>query len=337
MKKYIIGVDGGNTKTDYFLFDSEGDFIDFTREGTCSHERLPDSFEGSYTIMKEVFDRFLSRNNLTPKDISAAVFGLAGVDTPFQKQKLEEVVEKIGFTNYEVVNDSFLGIKAASIKGTGVCSVNGTGTSVGGIDDTGKHLQVGGIGSITGDEAGGSWLSRRAVRAVYESFYRVGKPTRLKEVVFDYLEITDPYYMMDAIAYKAPKKKYDLPEIGRKVFDYAREGDEVALELLREMANNLARSAAGCVLNLTFNDPVDIVLVGSVWVKGNHPTLIATFKEKMKEYTKRNCNIIVLTVPPATGAIVWAKELVDGEYPNYEERQKICQKVQEQLDKIEGR
>ena len=89
MKKYIIGVDGGNTKTDYFLFDSEGDFIDFTREGTCSHERLPDSFEGSYTIMKEVFDRFLSRNNLTPKDISAAVFGLAGVDTPFQKQKLE--------------------------------------------------------------------------------------------------------------------------------------------------------------------------------------------------------------------------------------------------------
>ena len=47
MKKYIIGVDGGNTKTDYFLFDSEGNFIDFHRAGTCSHEGLKDSFEGS--------------------------------------------------------------------------------------------------------------------------------------------------------------------------------------------------------------------------------------------------------------------------------------------------
>ena len=28
MKKYIFGVDGGNTKTDYFSFDLEGNFID---------------------------------------------------------------------------------------------------------------------------------------------------------------------------------------------------------------------------------------------------------------------------------------------------------------------
>jgi len=40
MKKYVIGVDGGNTKTDYFLFDTEGNFVDYIKEGTCSHEHV---------------------------------------------------------------------------------------------------------------------------------------------------------------------------------------------------------------------------------------------------------------------------------------------------------
>ena len=42
---YILGVDGGNTKTDYFLFDVTGKFIGMYRDGTCSHEGLPDSFQ----------------------------------------------------------------------------------------------------------------------------------------------------------------------------------------------------------------------------------------------------------------------------------------------------
>lgn len=337
MKKYIIGVDGGNTKTDYFLFDSEGNFIDFHRAGTCSHEGLKDSFEGSYRVMKEVFDEFFQKNNITVKDIKGAVFGLAGVDTPYQKKMLEEVVSRLGFENYKVVNDSFLGIKAGSINGCGVCSINGTGTSAGGIDENGTYLQVGGIGAIVGDEAGGSWLSRRAIKAVFDSCYRFGKPTMLKDIVFDFLEIDDPYYMMEAISDTMPKKRKELPPIGVKVFECARKGDEVAIELLQEMANNLARSAGGCVVNLDFKEPVDVILAGSVWVKGDHPTLIATFKEKIKEYTKKDCNVIVLTVPPATGAIIWAKELVDGKFPDLETRKLICDRVQAQLDKIEGR
>ena len=47
MKEYIIGVDGGNTKTDYFLFDIAGNFFDFYRGGTGSHEGLPDRLAGS--------------------------------------------------------------------------------------------------------------------------------------------------------------------------------------------------------------------------------------------------------------------------------------------------
>ena len=52
-KEYILGVDGGNTKTDYFLFDLNGKYVDAIRCGTCSHEALSDSFSGTKRVMKE--------------------------------------------------------------------------------------------------------------------------------------------------------------------------------------------------------------------------------------------------------------------------------------------
>ena len=98
--KYLIGVDGGNTKTDYLLYDTFGNFIDGIRSGTCSHEAKGLGFEGAYRVMKENIETLLYRHNLKVEDIAAAAFGLAGVDVPFQKRALEEIVERIGFTNY---------------------------------------------------------------------------------------------------------------------------------------------------------------------------------------------------------------------------------------------
>lgn len=337
MKKYIVGVDGGNTKTDYFLFDTDCNFVDLIRGGTCSHEGLADSFDGSYRVMKEYFDKLFEKNNITVENVEAAVFGLAGVDTPYQKKRLEEIVSKLGFKRFEVVNDSIIPIKAASTNGVGVCSICGTGTCAGGIDDEGNYLQVGGIGDIVGDRAGGSWLARRSISAVFDSFYRFGKKTILEKDVMEFLEISDPYYLVQAISEVLPKKRKDLPILCKKVFEYANLCDEVSLDLLREMADNMARSTGGCVTNLKFKSKVDVILAGSVYAKGSNPTLIETFKEKLAYYTKKECNVILLKAPPATGAIIWAKEIVDGKFPSLGVRKSLCELVEGELIKIESR
>ena len=66
------------------LFDLEGNFVDGLRSGTCSHEGLKDSFDGSYRVMKEQLEILFTRNNITVKDIAGAGFGLAGADLPCQ-------------------------------------------------------------------------------------------------------------------------------------------------------------------------------------------------------------------------------------------------------------
>lgn len=329
MKDYILGVDGGNTKTDYFLFDSEGNFVDHYRGGTCSHEGLSDSFDGTYRVLKSVFDSFLEKNKITVSDIKASVFGLAGVDTPYQKKRIEEKIEALGFKNYKVVNDSFLGIKA--ISPYGVCSICGTGTSSGGIGIDGSYLQVGGIGAIVGDEAGGSWLARRAIRQTFDSMYRFGKKSLIDDIVMDELEVTDKYYLMEAISERLMNRKVNLERLCKAVFECANQGDEVCIDMLKEMANNLARSAGGCVVNLDLGDNPLVVLAGSVWAKGSNPTLVNEFKILINKYTKKECNVKVLNLPPCVGAICWAFEIYNNKFPTPEEIEKIDNTIKERL------
>ncbi len=329
--EYILGVDGGNTKTDYYLFDTKGNFIDMYRGGTCSHEGLHDSFDGSYRVMKEVFDEFLGKHNLKPSDIKASVFGLAGDDLPYQHEKLCEKVEQLGFKNYKIVNDSALAIKVGTTNGYGVCSINGTGTSVSGIGKNGKTIQVGGIGDITGDEAGGRFLSRKVVRKTFDEVFRFGKKTSLTPITLNLIGNTSEEQLMEDIVLVYSARKVDYNILTVACFEEANKGDEVAIELLTEMADNLARSASGAVVRLDLGETPEVVLAGSVYVKGCCPILVEEVKRRIDMYTNKKCNTQVLTVPPATGAIIWAYELATGEYPSYEKRMEFVKTVEEKL------
>lgn len=330
--KYILGVDGGNTKTDYFLFNTEGKFIDFLRSGTCSHEALSDSFRGTYEKMKEVFDVFLSRNNLKPSDISFSVFGLAGCDLVSQKENLEKVIKELGFINFIVCNDSVIGIKA--ISPSGACSICGTGTVASGVDKDGNFLQVGGIGELTGDLAGGRYLARQAIKETFDYLFRFGTKSYINDIVLDEFKVTNKFDFTESLVKNI--RNVNLNRITKEVFNGANLGDEVCIKLLKEMANNLARSAGGVIVNLDLGDTPTIVLAGSVYVKGSSPVLVEEFKKQIKNFTKRDCCVIILVVPPATGAIIWALEKALGIYPNSDMRNYITNQVKAKLEEIEG-
>ncbi len=331
MKKYIIGVDGGNTKTDYLLFDIEGNFISGKRCGTCSHE-VPSvgGFKGSYKIMNENIKKMLNENNLSMDDVVAGVFGLAGVDAPFQKKALEEVVREIGFKKYQVVNDGFLGIKAASTTGSGVCSINGTGTVNVGIDETGKWMQVGGIGYVAGDEGGGSFLARATIRAVFDESFRFGTCTSLTTDVFKMYNIENKYQLSDAIVGKSIDSTYLI----KSLFKRANESDKVAIDILENSGYNMGKSVAGVIREININEPINIILAGSVWAKATSRHMQDKFEETVLNLTNKKCNFIVLNEPPVLGAILWALEIANGSLPTWELKNKVLYQVIEYQNSI---
>lgn len=323
--KYILGVDGGNTKTDYLLYDVDGNFIDGIRSGTCSHEAKGLGFDGAYRVMKENIENLLNKNSASIKDVMGACFGLAGVDVPFQKKALEDIVKKIGFSNYIVVNDGFLGIKAVSKNGVGVCSINGTGTVNVGIDESGSWFQVGGIGYLSGDEAGGSFLARRTIQAVYDANFRFGTKTLLEEKVFKMYDITSKYEFSDALL----QKPIDSTYLIKSLCECANNKDQVAIEILETAGKNMARSISGVIQELNLVEPINVVQAGSVWAKATASFMKNKFEETVCALTNKKCNFVILTEPPVMGAILWAYEIATKKLPDQELKAKILKSIKQ--------
>lgn len=321
--KYILGVDGGGTKTDYLLFTTDGEWVDHIRVGSRSHEVLEGGFiEVEKEILSDI-DELLEKNSIAKSQVAAAAFGMAGIDTPAQLVKIKEILDKSGLPDYVVSNDSILGIKAGCRSGAGICSINGTGTVASGVNEQGEILQVGGIGMATGDSAGGHYIATLTVKAVYDYYYRCGQETVLTGKIMDFFEIQDPLELLNAISDKFYNNREMDKEIVTLLFQAANNHDEVAEGIVKEIADQLARSVSGCMINLKFKEVPEVILAGSVWTKSDCPLFLSYFKECVHQYTGKNIHPVPLKVIPAAGAILWALELAQKHPATEEQRNKI--------------
>jgi len=316
MQKYFLGVDGGNTKTDYLLCTVEGEFVDVIRTPTCSHEHFGDGYESMERLMREQLAPLFERNKIDVTHVQAAGFGLAGADLPQQYVELKKRVAAIGFTQYGLANDGILGIKGASDSGVGLCAVNGTGTVVLGINEKGDVYQVGGVGSMSGDAAGGGFLCNKIVTRLYEYYNCCGPYSSMIPELLELLE-ADPDDMLSTVTrYKdISSMTKEIIQIGAKA---AVGGDPVAMAIFDGVGESIARCAAGCINRLGFEKygtldlPIDIVLVGSIWHKVPYEGMKASFLNTTQELSGKICRLIKMDAPAAVGGVLWAKEIADS-------------------------
>lgn len=307
-KKYILGVDGGNTKTHYALFDSDANLINFIEAGTASHERFANGYEGMEAELKKQITRLVEEKGLTIEDIGYSVLGLAGADVKKQYTEIKKRLSEIGLTNFKVFNDAYLGVKAACIKGYGINSVNGTGTTCAGIDKTGRCLQIGGCGELTGDDAGGGYILQAVIRCVYESMFRCGQKTMMKEMVFELLNITDEETYLDAVYDQVLGGTIRHDALPKIAFKAASQCDEVALRLLEDAGKETAKSVIGAYRRLNFlnEDEITVVMSGSIYVKGENQILNDAFKREVTDSMDCKVTFHLLKEPPVAGAVIWA-------------------------------
>ncbi len=318
--KYIIGADGGGTKTDYLIFTAKGEWVDSIRVGSRSHEVLKGGFAEVEEKVIADLENLLKKHSISKSQVLAAAFGMSGIDTPAQLDEMKTILNKTCLNKYAVANDSILGIKAGCPSGIGICSINGTGTVASGINENGEILQIGGLGMATGDSAGGHYIAALTVRAVYDYFYRYGAKTALTDKIMDYFGIQGPGELLNVIS----ERFYAHGELDKTIanclFEAANAKDDVAVGIVREVADQLAKSVSGCMQNLYFKDTPEIVLAGSVWIKSECPLLLSHFKACIYQYTGKNLSPFPLKVIPAAGAILWALELAQNHPATPEQR-----------------
>ncbi|MCL2265592.1 MAG: hypothetical protein FWC22_06085 [Treponema sp.] len=330
--EYVLGIDGGGTKSHLALFDTTGTLIDFGRWGTLNHEGL----SGSYGQLKDEVNQFvtdiLNKNNLKIDQITSAVFGIAGVDTKAQHKIISNIMSEIGFKNFTLANDAYLGIPAGSPSCFGICAINGTGCTLVGVNNKGKMFQIGGVGFISDDYGGGGTLGRLVISSVYSEFFRKGEPTCLTPVLMEILGITSKYDFVEKIYQKFEEQSLSIRDLSKLIFDAALKNDNVSLNILRDVGVNYANGIRGMIEELEFDknpdDELYIVFAGSIFSKGEHPKTIDTIKEKLSQYNPGlNLKYTLLKVPPVAGAVFWA--LNNLNVPNKREcHGKICSQLQ---------
>jgi len=316
--KYILGVDGGNSKTDYLLCREDGTFVDILRRPTCSHEHVGVGYDGMQAKMQSHLNDLYTRHNITTEDIAAAAFGLAGADLPCQHDELNKRVAAIGFKNFALGNDGILGIKAMA--DAGVCAINGSGAVVVGIDDTGAQLQVGGIGQLSGDYAGGNHIARQAAEAAYKHYFRVGQHSSTFVKLMDVFEIDGPADLPTHVLSQPTRIWENAKQIIEIIDAAAFKGDAVSKTILDNVGINCGEGVAGCIRNLNFTGDITVVKAGSIWTKLKYRGIADNFEAVIKQNISQRFKTVLLDAPPALGAVFWAKQLLGSKCePKYRE------------------
>ena len=305
---YLLGLDGGGTKTHCILYNSDNDSYDLVEYGSTSHEQLRDGLEGVRNQLVKILDDLLYSKGLSPEDLSFATFGMAGVDTSYQHDMLHALLRELGLKNFQLCNDAFLGIKAGTPRGCGLCLINGTGFNVVGINEKDRMFQSGSQFELTGDYGGGLILGKEVVKTVYLNLYRERKDTILNRMVMKDLEIDRKEDFIETISLGVAEGRIRIPALAKYIFDAAGFGDEQCCDILRRVGREYALSVKTVLEELPFEGrQIDLVLAGSLFTKRWNDLSVHTLEGCLQEFfPDHSFNLRYLKVPPVLGALAWS-------------------------------
>lgn len=318
-EKFILGVDGGGTKTHCVLYGLEDGEHAIFAFPTSNHEKLA----GGYTQLAKMLDEMISIScqgmAISPSDVVSACFTLSGVDFPYQEALISDMIESTGIRNFILKNDTFAGIKANCENGYGIAAVNGTGCCIAGINEKGQSIQLGGLGEISGDAGGAYYMIQLAVGAVYNYLFRSGARTRLADELSKALDTS--VSLVPEKAFRAFEKKDDetIRKMAIAVYLAADHNDKCAFDILERIGDYYVENILAVYKRLAFtSDDIPVALIGTQFVKGENPAIIKRISSRI-ENESSPFRLVISSSKPVVGSVLWAADRLGIDKKNREE------------------
>jgi N-acetylglucosamine kinase-like BadF-type ATPase len=287
----ILGVDGGNSKTELVATTTEGELLAFVRGGGSNSHAV--GAEGA----AEVIDGLVREAGL---DGTATVgaFYLCGADVAADIAELEAVVARRAWVYEAIVdNDTFALLRAGTDAETAVAIVCGAGINCVARGPDGRAARYPSLGWETGDWGGSEMLGNEALFLAARDEDGRGTPTALVELVRAHfgLSVTE---VGEAVHYRRIRAAR-LGELAPGVVALAAE-DAVARSLVERLASEIALLTERAFRDLAV-DAADVVLGGGMLRAGEgflHEAVLARLPEGARP--------LVLRDPPVLGAALAA-------------------------------
>jgi N-acetylglucosamine kinase-like BadF-type ATPase len=300
----VVGVDGGGTKTHAVITDVNNRVLGEAVAGPSNPLRV--GIANAANAVREAIDRACESAEVRRADLVAAEIGLAGARRPELRARMHEALSNLGIADMEIVGDSDIALYGATDGKPGVVVIAGTGSICCGINGARKEVCAGGWGPMVGDEGGGSWIARRALRAIAKASDGRGPKTSLTKDACNYFHVSSPEDLSTAI-YAPTITSERLAGFGRFVIEAAKAKDQVARAIMADAGAELALAATAVIRSLKLeNDRFQVACVGGVFSSAGE-LILASMREELKRVAPKAFMAPPL-FPPAVAAARMARE-----------------------------
>lgn len=283
---YILGIDGGGSKTRAIIVDSNNNVLGTGLSGPANPLHGFEQAINSITESAELAIKDANLNDIKLSDLVAGV-GLAGVNLPALFEQMSNWQHPFG--KMFLATDLLIACLGAHGGDDGAVMITGTG-SCGFSYVDGHPYTLGGHGFPHGDKGSGAWFGFQAANHVLMSLDGLKEQSLINEKLLAVLGVSDSVEVVEMIAGK-PAAYY--AKMANLVFDAAEEGDVIAKEIVVEGAGYIS----GVARQLATQNPPRISLIGGLTPR-LLPWLDSDVKEKLAEPIS----------PPEVGSVLFAKQ-----------------------------
>jgi len=307
--RYVVGVDGGGSKTSAIIADERGRVVGRGVSGSSNYHNVGEK-NAALSIRNAVI---AARSNAALKlgSLDYAVVALAAINSEADRRKALRFVRatKIARRIF-VVHDSIAALHAVE-NWPAVIVISGTGCMAAGINERGEYRRVGGWGRIVDDEGSSYDIGRIALRAAFRSLDGRAPPTKLVSALKRRFRVRDLRDAMPRI-YGTRFGVEQIASLTRLVSELS-PTDGVSRRILKNAGIALGQLASHAVKQLGLsNQPVTITPVGGTFESGPH--LLRSFASTIK----RNCPSAKIAhdrTEPTVGSVKLALSLLKRHNP----------------------
>jgi len=281
--RYVMGVDGGATKTLAAVLDLHERALHVGHGGPSNEDSVGP--EAAVQALLGAADEAIQRAGIEAGELGAAVLAIAGTNTA----AIAHHVREARTDAWIVINDVVAAWATATGGGPGVAAIAGTGSNVFGVGEAGGEVRawrVGGWGHVLGDEGSGYWLGVQSIKAALRDREASGPPTALGEAAMAFFGLPTVEAVAQSV-YSKPLTKGEIAAFAIETAKLAEQGDGVACELYEAGARELGEQIAAVIRQTGLADGdgaangFPVGLIGSAYKAG--PVFVAPLTRVIHE------------------------------------------------------
>jgi glucosamine kinase len=297
--RWVLGFDGGGTKTECVLMNEEKSVVRVGRSGGSNPVRV--GIEQAVDSIKQAAESAILESRIDRSSIAALCAGIAGTGQPEMAESMRAgLAELFPAAALKICTDLDIALAAVD-DGPAMVLNAGTGSIAMGRDAKGRQSRAGGLGVHTGDEGSAADVGKKAALAARLHHQQTGEETPLGKQLLRQLGLASwKEFRAD---------NFDVfPRLFPVVANAADAGDATSRKLLSDAADQLAFLVKQVVNDLSLGDqPFRLAKMGGMI---GHCTYFDYELDLRIRAAAPNAEIGLLPVSPAHAAAILALQLI---------------------------